>query len=394
MLLQHSLVLSLQKKSLFVRQFLAEFTDIDQPVLGTTCRPDNPRYRRVNPCYWQETYTFSTDIVVTFSLSWQGRHVTARSIFQKVCPGCMATVPLDTRECSCGYHLDHDDTDTALTSEEIRLKAEELYENYLGARVEQAAKAVKTAQAEFVRDPSNPGKSDHVASAIREVQMAESARATQSAHVAEMKKALLPAARPPAPAPVAAPVKKRIAALKPAAIKPPVQVARKAVPVVTNAAVVAPVPARAKRQDKTPQAASKSTSTPPPAPRKPDNAPPAQTATPNPAFRQAQAAKAEKILRAKNTQPTPVVMAVKEEACVAPVAEPKPPQTTSINMKAAPRLYVPRDKKECPSCTASVASSAARCRCGYEFPSSEQLIPPLAMSDEERAEFAKLFNFP
>ena len=321
--------------------------------------------------------------------------MTARSIFQKVCPGCMATVPLDTRECSCGYHLDHDDTDTALTSEEIRLKAEELYENYLGARVEQAAKAVKTAQAEFVRDPSNPDKSDRVASAIREVQMAESALATQSARVVEMKKAFLPATRPPAPAQVTASVKKRIATLRPAAIKPSAQVARKAAPVVTNATVVAPVPTRAKHQDKTAQAASKSTSTPPPAPRKPDNAPSAQTATPNPAFRQAQAAKAEKILRAKNTQPTPVVMAVKEEACVAPVAEPKPPQTTPVTtVKTAPRLYAPRDKKECPSCTASVASSAARCRCGYEFPSSEQLIPPLAISDEERAEFAKLFSLP
>ena len=319
----------------------------------------------------------------------------ARSIFQKVCPGCMATVPLDTRECSCGHHLDHDDTDTALTSEEIRLKAEELYENYLGARVEQAAKAVKTAQAEFVRDPSNPDKSDRVASAIREVQMAESALATQSARVAEMKKALLlPATWPPAPAPVAASVKKRITTLKPAAIKPPAQVARKAVPVVTNAAVVAPVPARAKRQDKTAQAASKSTSTPPPAPRKPDNAPPAQTATPNPAFRQAQAAKAEKILRAKNTQPTPVVKAVKEEARMVPVAEPKPPQTAPITAKTAPRLYAPRDKKECPNCTASVAIAAARCRCGYEFPSSEQMIPALTISDEERAEFAKLFSFP
>ena len=264
----------------------------------------------------------------------------------------MATVPLDTRECSCGQHFDHDDADTALTSEEIRLKAEELYENYLGARVEQATKAAKTAQAEFARDPSNPDKSDHVASAIREVQMAESTLATQSARVAEMKKALLPATRPPAPAPVAAPVKKRTATLKPAAIKPPAQVARNAVPNVTKSTVVAPVPTRAKHQDKTAQVASKRTSTPPPAPRKPDNAPPAQTATPNTAFRQAQAAKAEKILRSKNTQPTAVAKAVKEEARMVPVAEPKPPQTTPITAKTAPRLYTPRDKKECPSCTA------------------------------------------
>ena len=243
-----------------------------------------------------------------------------------------------------------------------------------------------------MRDPSNPDKSNHVASAIREVQMAESALATQSARVVEMKKALLPAVPPSAPAPVATLAKNRVATLKSPTIKPPIHAVRKTVPVVTNAAVVAS--ARAKRQTKAAQAEPKSPTTVAPAPKKPETVSPLQTATPNTAFRQAQAAKAEKILSAKKTQPTPVVMAVKEEACVAPVAEPKPPQTTPITVKTAPRLYAPRDKKECPSCTASVASSAARCRCGYEFPSSEQLIPPLAMSDEERAEFAKLFNFP
>jgi len=132
----------------------------------------------------------------------------------------MATVPLDTRECSCGHHFDHDDTDTALTSEEIRLKAEELYENYLAARVEQAVKTVKTAQAEFARDPSNPDKSDRVASAIREAQMAESALTEQRARVAEMKKAILPATLPPAPLPVATPAKKRATALKSVTVKP------------------------------------------------------------------------------------------------------------------------------------------------------------------------------
>ena len=306
----------------------------------------------------------------------------------------MATVPLDTRECSCGHHFDHDDTDTALTSEEIRLKAEELYENYLAARVEQAAKTVKTAQAEFARDPSNPDKSDRVASAIREAQMAESALTEQRARVAEMKKAILPATLPPAPLPVATPAKKRATALKSVTVKPQAQIVRKPIPVLTEVVATAPVPFRPKRHTKVAAMAAKKSPTVAVAPTKPDIAPPVQSATPNPTFRQAQAAKAEKILRAKNTQPTPVVMAIKEEARVAPVAEPKPPQTTPITVKTAPRLYAPRDKKECPSCTASVASSAARCRCGYEFPSSEQLIPPLAMSDEERAEFAKLFSLP
>jgi hypothetical protein len=332
--------------------------------------------------------------------------VTARSIFQKVCPECMATVPLDTRECSCGHHLDHDDTDTALTSEEIRLKAEELYENYLGARVEQAAKAVKTAQAEFAREPSNPGKSEQVASTIREVQIAKSALATQSAHIAVMKKAMSPTARPAAPSPVATPARKRVTALHAVATKPQARITRKPIPVLTDVVATAPAPVRPKHETKVVAVTSKklpATAAPSRKPdiapavqsaRKPEIAPPVQSATPNPAFRQAQAAKAEKILRAKITQPAPVVKAVKEEARMVPVAEPKPPQTTPITAKTAPRLYAPRDKKDCPNCTASVALAAARCRCGYEFPSSEHLIPALAMSDEERAEFAKLFSTP
>ncbi len=307
----------------------------------------------------------------------------------------MATVPLDTRECSCGQHLDHDDTDTALTSEEIRLKAEELYENYLGARVEQAAKAVKTAQAEFARDPSNPDKSDHVASAIREVQVAKSALATQSARVAEMKNAMLPAVQPAAPNPVAAPARKRVTALKAVVTKPQARITRKPIPVLTEVVATAPAPVRPKRQAKVVAAAPKKLPTTVAPSRKPDIAPPVQSATPNPAFRQAQAAKAEKILQTiSSAKPAPAAMAVKEESRAAAVTESKPPQAVPIPVKSAPRLYTPRDKKECPNCTASVTVSIARCRCGYEFSSSEQLIPPLAMSDEERAEFAKLFNFP
>jgi len=335
----------------------------------------------------------------------------------------MATVPLDTRECSCGHHLDHDDTDTALTSEEIRLKAEELYENYLGARVEQAAKAVKTAQAEFAREPSNPGKSEQVASTIREVQIAKSALATQSAHIAAMKKDMLSTARPAAPNPVATPARKRVAALHAVATKPQARITRKPIPVLTDVVATAPTPVRPKHEAPKvatmvpapvrPKLQAKVVATAPkklPMPvatsrkpdiapavqsaRKPEIAPPVQSATPNPAFRQAQAAKAEKILRAKITQPAPVAKAVKEEARMVPVAEPKPSQTTPITAKTAPRLYAPRDKKDCPNCTASVAIAAARCRCGYEFPSSEHLIPALAMSDEERAEFAKLFSMP
>ncbi len=329
--------------------------------------------------------------------------MTARSIFQKVCPGCMATLARDARECTCGHQFDHDDADASLSSEEIRLKAEELYKNYLAARVEQATKAAQAAQADFARDPSNQGKSNSVASAMREVQAAESNLAAQSARVAEMKKALLPTAPPaaPLPVPVTTSARKRATALKAVTAKPQAQITRKPIPVLTEVVAAAPEPVRPKRHTKSATAAPRKLPAVVAVPVKQEVATPrpAQSATPNPAFRQAQAAKAEKILQALiNTKPTskPATKADKEVLQVTPAAK-KPEATqaaTPIPVKAAPRLYTQADKKECPNCTSSVPIAIARCRCGYEFPSSELLIPALAMSDEERAEFTKLFNAP
>lgn len=346
-----------------------------------------------------------------------------RSIFQKICPACMANVSLDTRECSCGHAFDHDGDDASLSSEEIRLQAEELYENYLAARAEQASSAVLTAQAEFKRDPTNQQKSQRVASAIREAEQARAALAEQSARVAAMKKAL----SKPAPRPVAAPA----APKKPAVLPPPVEVKKK---VAVAQPVIKPAPARpavelAKTPDTgtdnaittsllTKRAARKAAARamkpgpiPAAAAKKPEViVPPVQTRTPNPAFRQAQAARAEKILRQAETAAA-VKAVIKEETVVAPAAKREtavvppalaipPPETTAPDPEPAPALTrsAPRllgaDKKECPNCTASVEIRLNRCRCGYEFPTSETLMPALVMSEEERAEFAKLFTLP
>jgi hypothetical protein len=318
--------------------------------------------------------------------------VTTRSIFQKVCPSCMATVALDTRQCSCGQHFDHDNTDANLSSEEIRLKAEQLYESYLAARAEQAANAVKAAQAAFAADPSNPEKSERVADTIGEAQTAAAALSAQSARIVEMKQTMRPSAPPPKPAPASAAPKKRMTPRKSAAAEP-ARTVRKPAPVVDVTAS-----ARAKRHSK--PAVPMAAKNPPapvaaPVPKKPEVAQAEQTAAPNPAFRQAQAAKAEKILRTvRVTAPTPQVK--KQPVPVLPVPEKKitPVVAVSTGTNSAPRLYKAEKSKDCPNCTASVDSGAASCRCGYEFPSSRQLIPPLAMSDEERAEFAKLFNHP
>ncbi|MBI3569678.1 MAG: hypothetical protein HY082_01015 [Gammaproteobacteria bacterium] len=310
----------------------------------------------------------------------------------------MITLPLDASECACGNQFDHDNADAALSSEEIRLKAEELYENYLAARAEQAANAVMAVQAEFARDPSNLRKSDRVASAIRESEEARAALTAQSACVAEMKKALPPPV--PAPHPVHAPAapKKKSASAKPVMAPSSARATVKSAGTVANTASAASLRAR-RAARKTVLATMKSTPVPTPVAARPEIIlPPTQTKTPNPAFRQAQAARAEKILHKAETA-IAVKAVIKDEIAVAPKiaaapkVEPQLPPPVPVLIKSAPRL-LGSDKKECPNCTASVDSKLKRCRCGYEFPISETLMPSLAMSEDERAEFAKLFSSP
>ena len=323
--------------------------------------------------------------------------MTTRSIFQKVCPACMSTIPLDAHQCSCGHPFDRDDTNKALTSEEIRVQAEELYASYLAARVDQAASALMSAQADYARDPGSQQKSDMVGSALDDADAARAALAAQTARIAEMKKALPPTVAR------AVPIKAPVVPIKPAAQSgstalSPVRHTRKANPamaVVTAAAPVAPkrkMKPPAQAEIKKPLAALPSRVA---VPEKPVAAQPAQTTSPNPAFREAQAAKARKILsaiQATKSEPTP-----KQEKSSAVPAAVKDLSTSFVipaNSKQAPRLYVEAKKKDCPNCTARVSRDAARCRCGYEFSCSEQLIPAVSISDEERAEFSKLFNYP
>lgn len=356
--------------------------------------------------------------------------MTTRSIFQKICPACMVALPIDTGACACGHCFDHDDNTAALSSEAIRVQAEELYESYLAARAEQAATSVMAAQAEFAGEPGSVGKSNRVAEAISEAEAARAALAAQSARVTEMKKAL-----PPAPAPrpkltAVAPIKK-IAAVKPVAKPSPVRATfRVKNHADTDNAITAYMLSRraAKKAAAAParnRPASKPVTARPQAVQEP-----VQTRVPNPAFRQAQAARAEKILRQAETTvavkavireeiavapkprvaktspaevavkpvsppPVPKLVAVKtktrEETAVVAAPPPASPPPPPVLTRSAPRL-LGADKKECPNCTASVDIKLGRCRCGFEFPTSDHLMPSLAMSEEERAEFARLFS--
>lgn len=314
--------------------------------------------------------------------------MTSRSIFQKVCPSCMATVSVDTDMCTCGQHFTEDDMDTSLSSEEIRLKAEELYESYLAARAKQAATAVSAAQADFTRDPTNEEKSNRVSSAIHEAQAAKSALATQSAQIADMKKVLASVKRPLSTAPVIRSEKKSpLSTLNPVIAETAQRPLKRRIVATEKARV----PHNGTKRSYQPVVQLKSTTfTAPVSITKKQALMPTQTAIPSSLFREVQAAKAEKILSVAKTAKAALTNVQKNAPKEIPA--PKTSTQTYPATKTAPRLYVLDNKKDCPNCTASVDSKITRCRCGYEFSSSEQLIPPLSMSEEDRAEFSKLFR--
>jgi len=70
------------------------------------------------------------------------------SIYQKVCPACAASIPRESENCDCGYSF--------ITSGETESSQdEELYLNYLNARIDQLVANVELARASLAERPSS-----------------------------------------------------------------------------------------------------------------------------------------------------------------------------------------------------------------------------------------------
>lgn len=317
----------------------------------------------------------------------------------------MVTLGVDVKQCSCGYAFEQNDTGSSPSSEEIRLNAEQLYETYLSARAEQAALAVKTTQAEFARHPENFEISERVAQTIRDAQGAQANLRAQIARVAALKKIMQAKTQPISTSvrvtvqPTGTRITRTVTPSRPAPMTrntKPMGSSRRA---DTRPAITTGITRRTVRK--------KPVSTP----LQPTvSMPPVQTPAPK-VFRAAQAAKAEKIMHAAHAKkqgsialPTPPIAKtetlpgtekpakVKVAITAKPVKAPEAPRPANVS-KAPPTRMVALSR-ECPNCTAAVPGSEARCRCGYEFPCSEQLIPSLSMTDEERNLFMQGLSLP
>ncbi len=114
--------------------------------------------------------------------------MSARSIYQKVCPSCSTLVALDTDRCRCDYSFENEVQETELLPEE-RAAQEELLKEYLNARVSQALAQMETIQAALVNEPKNLDKANKLMQAFSEVRELRAEIEAQSAKVAEIRKA-------------------------------------------------------------------------------------------------------------------------------------------------------------------------------------------------------------
>ncbi|GMR20075.1 MAG: hypothetical protein BMS9Abin36_0670 [Gammaproteobacteria bacterium] len=110
------------------------------------------------------------------------------SIFDKHCPLCKTLLPSNAAHCECGYSFDPA-TGIEESAQELGLNAQEeqLYENYLAARLAQTEESVKVAQTHLKSDPENQALQGRLAEAEAEAEQARAELTAQSerAHKAE-----------------------------------------------------------------------------------------------------------------------------------------------------------------------------------------------------------------
>lgn len=334
------------------------------------------------------------------SYSFVSSSLSDMSIFKKDCPECAVSNSIEAMRCRCGYCFDPD----ALAGADAAAYAEEqsrLYQDYLGARIVQAESELTVAREQAKADASNTYKA---AAALLAEQALNALRA-------EMKQlaARLPAKRPATAAVAAAPARRSaatetqyvaksplptpmnlprtqalrahtapagfgkqpdVAPSKPAAYAPPAPAAiAKATPSASASASAKAKPA-SPATVKTGSAPGRKNTMPPAAGR---SAPAKASAQPNARFRNLQAQKADAIAKLRAFAPV-----AKVKRALSSVAATLAPAPAAV----APPAPAPVQKqtRECPSCTATVASDREKCRCGYAFSKATQEMPGISLA--------------
>lgn len=298
------------------------------------------------------------------------------SIFQKLCPSCASCLPVGVARCDCG-HLFEADGSGGASADDISLRDEELYENYLVARATQAQEAARVAQDALTEDPDNPEKMSAAELAREVAQSILSDLVEQRVKVAALRATVPIIAAPRAPTP---PIEK----LGLAASSQPIVASLTVSPVqVTATQKSAPTPAAL---------SPKLPATPPPKVSLPPVTVPRKAVAALEALKHAKAR--ELVDHAQSTAPAATAIPEPKIASDRPADAPTvttptvtniPPATFRAEQAAKADKVMDTHKtavtqgKECPNCTASVPTSTTRCRCGFVFASGGNDLPTLTL---------------
>lgn len=328
-------------------------------------------------------------------------------IFQKNCPECAATNPIEAISCGCGYCFDPE----ALARTDPGAYADEqdrLYLDYLAARIAQAESELVVAREQANADPESTYKASGALLAEQslnalQAEMKQLAARLPPARRARVAPVAKPAVRAPVkPAPTKTPIAKPVAPVTRMKVltpnqTPPARAVHTKLPLTPKAPApmvaqhsqpkLLPAP-RPAAQRKTfaanPPHKSQPTTARVSAPKalpKPISVTPvngqsrpavsAASVRPDESFRRLQSQKAEAISRSKRAAPS------SPQPPAAAIAKP-PAQRAPADIPPIP-LTPPDSTLECPNCTAKVAANLARCPCGYILSSPGEKVPGITL---------------
>lgn len=274
----------------------------------------------------------------------------APSIFLKVCPACAGHVPTAAEHCDCGHEFEAT-ADQYSSPEELALRDEELYENYLIARAEQAREAARAAETAYYDHPDHP---DLVAAAALARDVANSIESDLAAQCAKVS-----------------------------ALRDTVNARRPRSPAVSTFTATSLLPVIAENAAHLPDMEISSVSLE----ASVEAAPPPPAAS-LPASPIVSAQKAAGVLTAIKQAKARETAALAQKALKAIVARKQqdgkhiPPDFREKQAARAERIMEVRrhkDSRECPNCTASLPLTTTRCRCGFSFQPDGNNLPTLTL---------------
>ena len=107
------------------------------------------------------------------------------------CPQCTATLSNGTVRCTCDHLFGPFKPQDPLAALELAAQEEKLHEEYLAARVEQAAEAVRIAATVVAMEPGNARRAAEAARANRVVKAAKVELTAQQARVTQAELAVI-----------------------------------------------------------------------------------------------------------------------------------------------------------------------------------------------------------